>query len=125
LHELQQTLTQVSIKPETDERDLEELLASQRRTIASLQNEKSALLLQLDCINGRQVGRRREVNALAELPVIQESPRLVRMAETVDAGLTHLRGAMDEVAAVKLLVVGYLAVLHLWALLSTLGIGGC
>ena len=125
LHELQQALTQVSIKPETDERDLEELLASQRRTIASLQNEKSALLLQLDCINGRQVGRKREVNALAELPVIQESPRLVRVAETVDAGLAHLRGAMDEVAAVKLLVVGYLAVLHLWALLSTLGIGGC
>jgi len=125
VRELQQALSQVSVLPETDEGDLEELLASQRRTIDSLRNEKSSLLLQLECINGGQVRRKKEVSALAELPVVQESERLVRVAETVDAGLAHLRSAMDEVAAVKLLVVGYLAVLHLWALLSTLGVGGC
>lgn len=125
VRELQQALNQVSAPLETNNDDLEELLASQRRTIDSLRNEKSSLLLQLECMNGGQVHRKKEVSALAELPVVQESERLVRVAEAVDAGLAHLRSAMDEVAAVKLLVVGYLAVLHLWALLSTLGIGGC
>lgn len=125
MRDLQEILSQSNSKPETDERDLEELLSSQQRTIESLRKEKSSFQLQLECFQGGQIRKKREIKALAELPVIQDSPRLSSAAEAVDAALMHLRRATDDVAAVKLLLVVYLIVLHLWALLSTLGIGGC
>ena len=112
---------------EADEKDLRELLVSQKRTVETLKNEKSALMIQLESRRVPVVRRAQLVSSrLTDLDFLQVHPIVYKTASFFDELLLDLCTAMDDFAVVKLVLVAYLVILHLWVLLSTLGFStGC
>mmetsp|Transcript_6660 Transcript_6660/g.11757 ORF Transcript_6660/g.11757 Transcript_6660/m.11757 type:complete len:347 (+) Transcript_6660:5649-6689(+) len=101
-------------------------LQTKQRTIESLLSERATLLLQLEReksenlrliqTSGTTIGLARQ--PLSSLGVFRGKKVVRRVADWVDGGVSELGDIVREQAVIRLLLIVYLVVIHMWLLYS-------
>jgi len=128
--ELQQLQTRLAEPPVTQtvsNKDLAPQVQASQRTIEGLLTEKAGLVLKLEVHRSapQPAATHHHGSRMAAMKLFRGHRSLRKVVDILDDMVTEVQSLADEQAVVRLGLVLYMVVLHLWVLLAALDMRGC
>lgn len=127
LQQLQSRLAEPQVTPPAPHKDLEPQVQASQRTIEGLLSEKAALVLKLEIHRSapQETANRPRGSRMAAMKLFRGHRNIKKAVGVLDDMVTEVQTLADDQAVVRLGLVFYMVVLHLWVLLSAMDVRGC
>ena len=127
LQQLESRVEEVQSSPTAPSEDLSAQVQANHRMIEGLITEKAALVLQLEAQRNapQDANPHRGPSRMASMRLFRGHRTLRKVVSVLDDFVLEVQTLADEQAALRLGLLLYMVVLHLWVLLSALDVRGC